>query len=167
MRGPGVLVLLALLLASPRAVPMSVTGKQVPARAGAPAVSVTSSARSSFIVHCAGCHGMDGSGSLPGRVPDIRQLGRFLRLDGGREFLIKVPGVMASGLSDQDVAEVSNWVLATLAAPSVPAGHQPFDAAEVARARARPLLDVAGERQRLVAQAAARGIALDAAYAPP
>ncbi|HEX5632439.1 MAG TPA: hypothetical protein VFX50_04395, partial [Gemmatimonadales bacterium] len=113
-------------------------------------------------VACAGCHGIDGAGSRAGQVPDMRRLGRFLELEGGREFLVKVPGVMGSGLSDRQVAEVTNWVLATLAAGSVPAGHRPYDAAEVAQARTDPLVDVAAARARLVAQGRARGISLDA-----
>ncbi|MBI3368247.1 MAG: cytochrome c [Burkholderiales bacterium] len=140
---------------------MTVTGKQVPARADAAPVAQTTSVRATYIVHCAGCHGLDGVGSRVGQVPDMRRLGQFLQLEGGREFLIKVPGVMGSGLSDRQVADVSNWVLATLAADSVPAGHRPYDAAEVARARASPLVDVAAARQRLVEQGRARGIAID------
>lgn len=152
---------LAMALALPAGAQMTVTGKQVPARADAPSVAPTSSARAAYVAHCAGCHGLDGSGSVIGHVPDMRALGGFLRLEGGREFLIKVPGVMGSGLSDRDVALVSNWVLTTLAAPSVPAGHRPYGAEEVAQARARPLLDVAAARRRLVEQARERGIALE------
>ncbi len=63
---------------------------------------------------------------------------------GGRAFVISVPGVMGSGLNDQQVADVANWMLATIAKDSVPQGHAPYDAAEVARARAAPLVDVAG-----------------------
>ncbi len=91
----------------------------------------------------------------------MRQLGNFLRLAGGREFILKVPGVMGSGLSDAQVAELSNWVLVTLAGPSLPAGHLPFQAAEVARARAKPIADVGAERRRLVEQATWLGIAID------
>ena len=136
-------------------------GRQVSARADAPAVAATTSVRSLYIVHCAGCHGRDGAGSTLGRVPDMRRLGQFLRLDGGREFVIKVPGVMGSGLSDREVAAVTNWVLGTLAPDSVPAGHAPYQAAEVQRARETPLVDVAAARERLLLQARARGVAID------
>lgn len=136
-------------------------GRQVPARADAPAVAATTSVRSLYIVHCAGCHGRDGAGSVLGGVPDMRRLGQFLRLDGGREFVIKVPGVMGSGLSDREVAEVTNWVLTTLAPDSVPAGYAPYEAAEVRRARETPLVDVAAARERLLLQARARGVAID------
>lgn len=138
----------------------TVLGRQVPARADAPAVAPTTHARARWVLHCAGCHGVDGAGSTLGRVPDLRRVGAFLQVDGGRDFVIKVPGVMGSGLDDAQVAEVTNWLLATLAPGSVPAGHQPFDATEVSRARGQPLTDVAGERQRLVERARVMGVAL-------
>lgn len=136
----------------------TVTGRQVPAPPGAEPVARTTSTRSVYVVHCAGCHGMDGAGTRIGQVPDMRQLGQFLRLDGGREFLIKVPGVMGSGLGDRQVAEVSNWVLRTLAAASLPPDFVPYGAEEVARARSAPLLDVAATRRKLVAQGRERGL---------
>jgi hypothetical protein len=84
-------------------------------------------------------------------VPDLRRIGPVLRVDGGREFVIKVPGVMGSGLDDAQVAEVTNWLLATLARDSVPAGHRPFDAG---RGHA-PAPAAAGRRGRRTATPAA------------
>lgn len=139
----------------------TVTGRQIVLRPDAPAVApVQGGARSLYVLHCAGCHGMDASGSALGRVPDMRRVGDFLHLPGGREFIVKVPGVMGSGLDDAQVAAVTNWVLATLAAPSQPPGHRPYDAAEIQQARASPLLDVAAERYRLVSEARQRGLQL-------
>lgn len=135
-------------------------GRQVVPQAATPAVP-SSSTRSLFVLRCAGCHGMDGSGSKLGLVPDMRRLGNFLRLEGGREFLIQVPGVMGSGLDDAQVAAVSNWLLATVAKDSVPAEHKPYTAEEIARLRAKPLVDVAAARQALVAQGQALGITID------
>lgn len=156
------LALLGLIVAVPGAAQtlVTVTGRQVPARADAETVAPTTSARSHYAVHCAGCHGMDGAGSRLGYVPALRQLGQFLPLEGGREYVIKVPGVMGSGLSDQQVAEVTNWVLQTMAAASLPAGFAPYTREEVTRARSTPLIDVLAARQRLAAQARERGLAL-------
>lgn len=162
MRAAALLMPVLLTLAGAAASTAAGTlGRQAEPRAGAPSVAITSSVRSLYVVHCAGCHGRDGVGTRAGNVPDMRQLGRFLQLDGGREFVIKVPGVMGSGLTDQQVADVTNWVLVTLASASVPAGHTPYDAAEVRSARAAVPIDVAAERARLAAEARARGIALD------
>lgn len=138
----------------------SVMGRIVLPRADAPSVSQTTNARAHYVLHCAGCHGVDGAGSREGDVPDLRQLGRFLALPGGRAYVIKVPGVMGSGLDDGQVAQVTNWLLATLARDTAPAGTPPFEAAEVARERRSPLIDVARERGRLMQHARERGIAL-------
>jgi len=135
-------------------------GRQVPARADAPAVATTTQARSHYVLHCAGCHGFDGAGSRAGQVPDMRRVGDFLRLPGGREFIVQVPGVLGSGLDDAQVADVTNWLFETLAAASRPAGFQPYDAAEVARARARPPVDVAARRRQLVDAGRAVGVVL-------
>ena len=157
--------LIALALATAAATAMGgqnmVLGRIVLPRADAPSLAVTSSARGHYVLHCAGCHRVDGSGTPARYVPDLRHLGQFLQLDGGRAFVIGVPGVMGSGLSDAQVAAVANGLLATMARDSVPEGHQPYTAAEVAAARQRPMADVAAVRQRLMEQARARGMRID------
>jgi mono/diheme cytochrome c family protein len=135
-------------------------GRQVMARPDAPAVATTTHARASYVLHCAGCHGVDGAGLPQSYVPGLKRLGDFLRLPGGREFVIKVPGVMGSGLDDAQVAEVANWVLSTIAKDSVPPQHTPYAAADVARARATPLVDVLAERRRLQEQARQQGLVI-------
>lgn len=137
---------------------LTTLGRQVVLRADAPSVSPTHSARALYVLHCAGCHSLDGSGSVSARVPDMRQLGLFLQVPGGREFLIQVPGVMGSGLNDEQVAQVTNWVLSSMASASIPAQHREFDAAEVSRARRDPLVDVAGRRAVLVQRAQQLGL---------
>lgn len=132
-------------------------GRQVVLRSDAPSLSPAQSPRALYVLHCAGCHGQDGSGSFSARVPDVRAVGHFLRVPGGREFLIQVPGVMASGLDDAQVAAVSNWLLTQLAAASLPPQHRPYDAAEIARLRQQPLVDVAATRSALAQHAAQLG----------
>lgn len=143
----------ALGMALPAPAVAQTLGRQVTPRAAAPSVAQTTSVRSQYVVHCAGCHGIDGAGAPEGQVPDMRQLGQLLRLEGGRAFVVSVPGVMGSGLSDQQVAEVTNWILTTLAKGSAPPDFRPYDAAEVRLARATPLVDVAAARARLMRQA--------------
>jgi mono/diheme cytochrome c family protein len=138
-----------------------VLGRMVPARGDAPSVATTTHVRAHFVLHCAGCHGFDGSGAQTGQVPDMRHLGRFLRVPGGREFIVSVPGVLGSGLSDQQIAEVTNWMLSGMARGSVPEGTPPYTAAEVTRARSMAPLDVAAARKQLVLEARARGLAID------
>lgn len=135
-------------------------GRQVVLHANAPSISPAHSARALYVLHCAGCHSLDGSGSVSARVPDMRQLGLFLRVPGGREFLIQVPGVMGSGLTDTQVAEVTNWVLFSIAKDSLPLHHRDFDAVEVRQARRNPLVDVAATRALLVKRAQQLGLQL-------
>lgn len=136
-------------------------GRQVPAAADAPSTATTRSARAHYVLHCAGCHGADGAGSPAAQVPDMRRLGHFLRVPGGRAFVLQVPGVMGSGLGDAEVAAVTNWVLANLAPASLPGDTPAFTAAEVAQARAQPLVDVAATRRALVQQARAQDLSLE------
>lgn len=129
----------------------SVTGRQIVLHPDASAIApLKGGARSLYVLYCAGCHGMDASGTALGGVPDMRSVGHFLKVSGGREFLLKVPGVMGSGLDDAQVAAVTNWVLTNLAAGSVPAEHRPYEAVEVTRARTQPLRDLEKERLRLL-----------------
>jgi hypothetical protein len=137
-----------------------VLGRMVLPHSAAPSVATTHSPRSDYVLHCAGCHRVDGAGAPEKYVPDLRQLGTFLRVEGGRQFVIQVPGVMGSGLDDRRVAGVVNWLLDTLAHASVPAGTAPYTADEVARARAQPLVDVAATRAQLVQRARTQGVAL-------
>lgn len=127
-------------------------GTMAPIRPQAESKARTHSARSAYILHCAGCHGMDGAGVSQAQVPDLRDMAAFLAVAGGREFLIKVPGVMGSALSDEDIADVTNWLLRVLAAPRADAQFQPYTAQEVRQARRNPLRDVMQTRQELVRQ---------------
>lgn len=117
------------------------------ARAGSPEVQT----RLQYLQHCMGCHLEDGSGAPERGVPSMRgQLGLFLSVPGGREFIVQVPGVMNSGLSDADIARLMNWLLPRLSAETLPAGTAPYTEAEIARLRTTRPLDVPAARQALV-----------------
>lgn len=79
---------------------------------------------------------------------------RFLQVDGGRAFLVRVPGSANSALTDPDLAEVLNWMLATVDPGHLPDAFVPFDATEVGRLRREPLEDVSGTRATLVSRMA-------------
>jgi hypothetical protein len=106
--------------------------------------------RTDYILHCRGCHGPNGEGA-PGGVPDFRgQVGKFLSVAGGREYLIRVPGTSQSELSDARVARLLNWLVREFSAAEVPADFEPFTDAEVSRHRRPPLTDVARLRGELL-----------------
>ncbi len=128
--------LFSLLLATP------------PALAGSPAVD--------YALNCQGCHLDDGSGT-PGSVPPLAgSVGRFLGVPGGREFLVRVPGVATSALDDAALAAVLNWMLERFGPPHLPAKFAPYTAAEVGALRQKPLTNVDRVRAELIGAAERR-----------
>jgi hypothetical protein len=107
-------------------------------------------------LNCRGCHRSDGSGS-DATAPGIADtVAKFLLVPGGREYLIRVPGVAASPLSDTDLAEVMNWMLWRFDKEHLPANFRPYTAAEIAPLRARPLrLEASQMRSALLSGAEA------------
>ncbi len=71
-------------------------------------------------------------------MPGLAQTARFLATPRGSAYLVRVPGVAGSQLSDARVATLLNWMLRELASdPPAPEKFAPFSEAEVARERAR------------------------------
>ena len=97
-------------------------------------VADPSRARINYMLQCQGCHGPNGDGS--GDVPALSNfVGQFLRVPGGREFLVQVPGSANADLNDQELAEVLNWLLVTLSKEQLPTDYAPFNAGEVGELR--------------------------------
>jgi len=110
-------------------------------------------ARLQYLQHCAGCHLADGSGEPAKGIPSMRgPLGLFLTVPGGREFIVQVPGVMNSPLSDADTANLMNWLLPTLTADTLPPGTAPYTTAEIARLRSTRPVDVMAVRAELMSR---------------
>ena len=130
-----------------------------PAAASLPAgVTNVQLAWQNWALNCQGCHRLDGTGSdatAPGLAGTVA---KFLRVPGGREYLVRVPGVATSPLPDADLAEVMNWMLWRFDREHLPSNFQPFTAAELGPLRARPLrLEAAGMRRELLSKAQASG----------
>lgn len=105
-----------------------------------------------YVLECRGCHGERGQGSAS--VPALTQTARFLATPRGRAYLVRVPGVAGSQLSDARVAALLDWVLRELASdPAAPEGFAPFSAAEVSRSRVRRLLEPRREREEILGEA--------------
>lgn len=98
-----------------------------------------------YMLYCMGCHQRDGAG-WPGRVPSLRGADRFLRVPGGRAYLVRVPGVAQAGLPDARLAALLNWVLTRFGSSA----FTPYTAAEVAPLRADPFLNAAAARRALL-----------------
>ena len=99
-------------------------------------------AQVAYLTSCGGCHGIEGR-SAPGSVPTLRGLtGSFLCTRQGRDFIIRLPDVALTPLSDRMLTEVVNFVVFDLGAPVAGAGKaRPYTVAEVTRLRHHPLTD--------------------------
>jgi hypothetical protein len=103
-----------------------------------------------FQLHCMGCHLGDGSGQ-PGRVPSLRRSLVTLSMSReGRDYIVRVPGVAQSPLSNEDTAVMLNWMLRNLSDLAVPIGFTDYSAAEIRGLRDRPLTQVKAVRARLL-----------------
>ena len=115
-------------------------------------------ARLDYILHCSGCHEMDGAGHPAFGIPDFRdQVGHYLRLPAGRAYLLQVPGLLNAGLSDERAAAVTNYVLSRFSGASLPVEFRIYSAEEAKRFRELRPADILAQRRRLLAQLSALG----------
>lgn len=118
--------------------------------------------RSDYILHCAGCHGLTGAGTVQGGVPPFPDsVGHIAASDIGRTYIMHVPGVISTEMSDARIADVMNYILDNWADGQ---GH--FTAEEVTRRRAIPIGDVVSYRRKVVEELRRAGIEI-AAYPWP
>lgn len=113
------------------------------AAALAPGVESPGRAQMNWMLHCQGCHRADGTGNAGGTPNVVGEIAQFLSVEGGREYLIRVPGVANAGLSNDQLAELLNWTLVTFDPEHVPAEFEPFSAEEIAAGRGQPYVSEA------------------------
>lgn len=110
-------------------------------------------ARFHWIMNCQGCHQADATGSAGGAPNMAGIVAKFLAVEGGRDYLARVPGVAFAPLPDAELADLLNWSLRTFDAAHLPRDFSPYTAEEVGRLRAIPLVsDAAVRREQLAAQ---------------
>lgn len=110
------------------------------------------SAHIDYMLKCSGCHGADGSGTPDRGIPDFRgYVDGFGRTEGGRTYVMHVPGVVNSSLPNDRIAAVMNYVIASFGGPGTRGGVPPFTAEEVGRLRAVPVADVVAYRREVAA----------------
>ena len=111
--------------------------------------------QSDYVEHCSGCHGMQGD-SAPAEIPVLRdRVGYFMCTREGREYLIRLPNVAYSAITDdQELADMMNFIVFGLGGNSAPKGTKPYTAAEVGRLRTRALAtqSLIAERTEVVGQ---------------
>lgn len=116
-------------------------------------VCATEPVQFDYMMNCQGCHLPNGEGFPARNVPKVKgHMGKFLSVEGGREFLIRVPGSAQSDLNDERLTAVVNWMLATFSADELPRDFEPYTAAEVSQLRENPLIDVKGARKILISR---------------
>lgn len=96
-----------------------------------------------YLERCGGCHGIQGH-SAPHEVPRLKgQVGFFLCLPEARAYLVRLPSVASSPLTDDELAALMNFVVFDLGGePANRATSPPYTAAEVGKLRRQPLNEV-------------------------
>ncbi len=105
---------------------------------------------SDYVLHCQGCHGPDGGGSVDGAPPFRGNLARFARTERGRAYLLRVPGVAHAELDDEHMAALLNWILSRFDPGA--SDVRPFTVEEVRAGRREPLLSVPSARSRALGE---------------
>ncbi|WP_424987504.1 c-type cytochrome [Microbulbifer sp. S227A] len=118
--------------------------------AGAEALSP----RANYLLHCSGCHRQDGAGAIEGGIPPFQDsVGHIAGIETGRTYIMHVPGVISTNMSDADVAGVLNYILDRWGG-----GGAEFSAEEVTHRRALPVADVVVYRRQVVDELKETGI---------
>jgi mono/diheme cytochrome c family protein len=101
-----------------------------------------------YAENCQGCHGPRGVSVT--EIPTLAgRIGYFARIPEGRRYLMQVPNVALNPSSDEDIANMMNWLLDTYSRAQLPNDFQPYSTEEVARLR-KARIDVAAERRRVI-----------------
>lgn len=94
-------------------------------------IAITASPKTDYMIHCMGCHAMNGQG-MPPEVPAFDStLGDIVGKPGGRAYLIQVPGASQSHLTDERLANVLTWLLRQYVGDDLPPDFQDISTLEV------------------------------------
>ncbi|QLF93722.1 hypothetical protein HW090_11165 [Pseudomonas sp. ABC1] len=114
------------------------------------------SPKANYLLRCSGCHALDGTGTEIGGVPAFPGfISTLLDDPQGRLYLMHVPGVVASSLSDKEIAEVMNYIEQRWGDPALQA--KPFTIAEVGQLRATEVADLVAFRREVIRRLEAEG----------
>ena len=96
-----------------------------------------------WVMNCQGCHGIGALGTENG-APNMKdEVARFLSVEGGREYLVRVPGVAHAPVSDGQLADLVNWMILEFDCGHVPEDFQAYTADEVGALRKDVLISEA------------------------
>ncbi len=101
------------------------------------ALTARADPQKNYLLHCSGCHLPNGIGDPP-NTPTLRDtIGKIVATPKGRDYIIRVPGSSQTPMSDQQLADVLNWMLAEFNSETLPKDFEPWSAQEVARSRSQ------------------------------
>lgn len=106
-------------------------------------------ARSDYVEHCAGCHGVQGL-SAPAQLPELRgRVGYFMCTPQSRAYLIHLPNIAHSRIAENErLSDMLNFMVFMLGGNSVPPGTRPFTPEEVTRERPNVLASASLKQER-------------------
>jgi hypothetical protein len=107
--------------------------------------------KTDYLLYCRGCHLANGAGVSPVVPTLIDEVGRLLAINGGREYIVRVPGVSQTDMNDEKLAAVLNWVVTELNSNTMPIDFEPYTAEYVASVRDKVLADPLRYRAELLA----------------
>jgi cytochrome c553 len=111
-----------------------------------------------YVLKCSGCHGMQGTASEEGRIPALAgSIGHYMKTSEARQFLPQAPGIMTSGLKDDEVTALMNWMVPALAGSSLGAPFTSYSVDEIAASRAAKPGDFFHRRRVIAAELEAIG----------
>jgi hypothetical protein len=102
-----------------------------------------------YMLHCMGCHLVDGRGAPEAGIPGfVDRVGFYLQVEDGRGYLAQVPGAADSPLDDAELTALLNWILKRFGGRSLSTDYQPLSIAEVSHYRRTRPADIDAERHR-------------------
>jgi hypothetical protein len=129
----------------------------------APVGSQAAEPNYNYALRCTGCHTAEGVSPELGRIPPLRGVvGHLVRTKESRRYLANVPGIVNSGLSNDETAALINWVVKTYGGKSVPEKWTPFDGAEIEALRRKPPPDIMAYRKEVRDRLKAQGYSIGA-----
>jgi cytochrome c553 len=114
-----------------------------------------------YALRCTGCHTAEGVSPELGRIPPLKGVvGHLVRTKESRLYFANVPGIVNSGLSNDETAALLNWVVKTYGEKSVPEKWTPFDGAEIAALRRKAPPDIMAYRKEVQDRLNAEGYSI-------
>lgn len=111
-----------------------------------------------YALRCTGCHTAEGVSPELGRIPPLKGVvGHLVRTKESRRYFANVPGIVNSGLNNDDTAALLNWVVKTYGGESVPKSWKPFDGAEIKALRHEAPPDIMAYRKLVQDRLKAQG----------